>query len=184
MNQIHFVRREVRRMGTEHLINLIPILQMYFQVELRLGISQFLPRIPNMPRLLFRGLLRRMPKHNGAGLQLVAARRMPSQYRWQPLPPAEWSSRAFPPSTAPAKTDCCSMLPKQLVGFQIRIRPRPRAAKGGRAAQPHRASPVSPGPERCQVVQGVDDCSQAPECFPAGRPPLPALVRFPIRRLN
>src|SRR4029077_7629420 len=40
-------------MWTQHLINLVAVRQMYFQVELRLGIRQLFPRFADLPRLLF-----------------------------------------------------------------------------------------------------------------------------------
>ena len=54
VQQVHFIRRQVRRMRAQHLVHLVAIGKMNFQVELRLGIAQFFPGIPNQPGLLFR----------------------------------------------------------------------------------------------------------------------------------
>lgn len=54
VDQIYFVRSKVGRVRPQHLIHLIAILQMNLQVELRLRISQFLPRISYMACLLLR----------------------------------------------------------------------------------------------------------------------------------
>jgi len=46
VQQVHFIRRQVRRMRAQHLVHLVAIGKMNFQVELRLGIAQFFPRHP------------------------------------------------------------------------------------------------------------------------------------------
>src|SRR5690242_4172371 len=72
MEKIDFVGGEVRRMRAKNLVNLVAIGEMYFQVELRLDIAQFFPGIPNLPGLLLRGVLRRTPNYDRAGLERSA----------------------------------------------------------------------------------------------------------------
>ena len=69
MDQVDLVGREIRRVRTQNLIDLVSIEQMNFEVELWFRIRQALPRIPDVTSLFFNRLLRRMPKNNCAGLQ-------------------------------------------------------------------------------------------------------------------
>ena len=69
VQQIDLIGREVGRVGTEDLVELVPVGHMDFQVELRLCIAQFFPGFANLPGLFLCGLSRGMAKDNGAGLQ-------------------------------------------------------------------------------------------------------------------
>ena len=53
VEQIDFVGGEVRCVRSEDFINLVPVWQMDFEVELRLGVSKLFPSFPDLPRLLF-----------------------------------------------------------------------------------------------------------------------------------
>src|ERR1700676_3135919 len=64
-----FVGGQVWRVRPEDLIDLVPIGQMDFQVELRLLIAEFFPGFADLPGLLFRGVLRRTSADDGARLQ-------------------------------------------------------------------------------------------------------------------
>src|SRR5579883_680971 len=74
---IHFVGREIGRVRPQHLIDLVAVRQVNFQIELRLRIAQLFPCVADFARLLFRRLLRGTPKHDGARLQ----RRRRAKYR-------------------------------------------------------------------------------------------------------
>ena len=53
VKQIHFVGGEVRRVRSEDFVKLVPVGQMDFEVELRLGITELFPGLSDLPRLLF-----------------------------------------------------------------------------------------------------------------------------------
>src|SRR5258706_4425359 len=69
MQEVHFVGGQVRRMRPKDLVDLVPIRHVDFQVELRLRVAQFFPSVAEVPRLLFRQLLRRVAQNDGARLQ-------------------------------------------------------------------------------------------------------------------
>ena len=52
VQEINFVRRQVRRVRPEDLVNLVPVGHVNFKVELRLRIAKFFPGFADLPRLL------------------------------------------------------------------------------------------------------------------------------------
>ena len=68
VQEIDFVGGQVGSVGTEHLVELVPVGHVNFQVELWLRVAKLFPGFTNKPGVLFRALSRRAPSHNSAGL--------------------------------------------------------------------------------------------------------------------
>ncbi len=69
VQQVNFVGSQVRGVRPEDLVNLVPIGQVNFQIELRPLVAELFPGVANQPGLLFGALVRGMAQDDGAGLE-------------------------------------------------------------------------------------------------------------------
>ncbi len=69
VQKIDLVRCQIGRVRPEDFVNLVPIGQVNFQVELRPLVAELLPGVADQPGLLFGALVRGMAQDDGTGLQ-------------------------------------------------------------------------------------------------------------------
>ena len=69
VKEIDFICSEVRGMGTEDFVELVPVGHVNFKVELWLRIAKFFPGLTDKPGVFFCALSRRASNNNSAGLQ-------------------------------------------------------------------------------------------------------------------
>src|SRR6266581_23245 len=72
VEQIHFVGREVGRMWPKDFVDLVPIGQVDFQIELRLRIAELFPGLTNVPRLFFAAPFGRVAENNRARFERLS----------------------------------------------------------------------------------------------------------------
>ena len=69
MEQVDFVRGEIRGVGAEDFVDLVPVGHVNFEVELRLLVAEFFPGFANLTGLLFGNFLGGVADDDGAGLE-------------------------------------------------------------------------------------------------------------------
>ena len=69
MEQVDFVGGEIRGVGAEDFVNLVPVGHVNFEVELRLLITEFFPGFADLAGLLFGNFLGGVADDDGAGLE-------------------------------------------------------------------------------------------------------------------